>query len=95
MKNSFTARKLNKVFNQNYKMFECAELIKFEIFLHFLQHILDSLVVSIPACHARGRGSIPRWGDFFSLLPLNIRCRRNSSTFGYCTGALTSADTNE
>ena len=27
--------------------------------------ILDSLVVRIPACHAGGRGSIPRQGDFF------------------------------
>ena len=25
--------------------------------------ILDSIVVSIPACHAGGRGSIPRRGD--------------------------------
>ena len=30
--------------------------------------ILDSIVVSIPACHAGGRGSIPRRGDFFCLL---------------------------
>ena len=27
--------------------------------------ILDSIVVSIPACHAGDRGSIPRRGDFF------------------------------
>ena len=26
--------------------------------------ILDSIVVSIPACHAGDRGSIPRRGDF-------------------------------
>ena len=29
--------------------------------------ILDSIVVSIPACHAGDRGSIPRRGDFFLL----------------------------
>ena len=27
--------------------------------------ILDSIVVSIPACHAGDRGSIPRRGDCF------------------------------
>ncbi len=27
--------------------------------------ILDSIVVSIPACHAGGRGSIPRREDIF------------------------------
>ena len=27
--------------------------------------ILDSIVVSIPACHAGDRGSIPRRGGFF------------------------------
>ena len=30
-----------------------------------LYQILDSIVVSIPACHAGDRGSIPRRGDFF------------------------------
>ena len=30
--------------------------------------ILDSIVVSIPACHAGDRGSIPRRGDIFSNL---------------------------
>ena len=29
--------------------------------------ILDSLVVRIPACHAGGRGSIPRQGETFFL----------------------------
>ena len=33
--------------------------------------ILDSIVVSIPACHAGDRGSIPRRGDFL-LLILNL-----------------------
>ena len=33
----------------------------------FVHLILDSIVVSIPACHAGGRGSIPRRGDFFGL----------------------------
>ena len=27
--------------------------------------VLDSIVVSIPACHAGDRGSIPRRGDYF------------------------------
>ena len=27
--------------------------------------VLGSIVVSIPACHAGDRGSIPRRGDFF------------------------------
>ena len=27
--------------------------------------VLDSIVVSIPACHAGDRGSIPRLGDYF------------------------------
>jgi hypothetical protein len=29
------------------------------------RQVLDSIVVSIPACHAGGRGSIPRRGDIF------------------------------
>ena len=38
--------------------------------------LLGSIVVSIPACHAGDRGSIPRRGDFFLLFfslppPLN------------------------
>ena len=31
-------------------------------------YVLDSIVVSIPACHAGGRGSIPRRGEFFFQL---------------------------
>ena len=27
--------------------------------------VFSSIVVSIPACHAGDRGSIPRWRDFF------------------------------
>ena len=34
--------------------------------------ILDSIVVSIPACHAGGRGSIPRRGDIFFTYLLGI-----------------------
>ena len=30
-------------------------------------NVLDSIVVSIPACHAGDRGSIPRRGGFFLL----------------------------
>ncbi len=37
--------------------------------VYFLSHmvylILDSIVVSIPACHAGDRGSIPRRGEYF------------------------------
>ena len=33
--------------------------------LPVFSHILDSIVVSIPACHAGDRGSIPRRGDFY------------------------------
>ena len=35
---------------------------------HQNSSVLDSIVVSIPACHAGDRGSIPRRGDYF-LLP--------------------------
>ena len=31
-------------------------------------YIRDSIVVSIPACHAGDRGSIPRLGVFFNSL---------------------------
>ena len=30
--------------------------------------VLDSIVVSIPACHAGDRGSIPRRGDYFLVV---------------------------
>ena len=33
-----------------------------------LNPVLGSIVVSIPACHAGDRGSIPRRGEFFFLL---------------------------
>ena len=34
------------------------------------QYVLDSIVVSIPACHAGDRGSIPRRGGnfFFTII---------------------------
>ena len=35
------------------------------------QYVLDSIVVSIPACHAGDRGSIPRRGGNFFLLLSN------------------------
>ena len=38
----------------------------------FQYRILDSIVVSIPACHAGDRGSIPRRGDFCLFLLLII-----------------------
>ncbi len=37
---------------------DCAIDTKFEY------QVLDSIVVSIPACHAGDRGSIPRRGDY-------------------------------
>ena len=40
----------------------------FFLILVFEYLILDSIVVSIPACHAGGRGSIPRRGEFFLLI---------------------------
>ena len=38
---------------------------KYLLLKHIDYIILDSIVVSIPACHAGDRGSIPRRGDFF------------------------------
>ena len=43
-----------------------ASILKLE-----LVSVLDSIVVSIPACHAGDRGSIPRRGDYF--LDKNLR----------------------
>ena len=37
-----------------------------------LARVLGSIVVSIPACHAGDRGSIPRRGDFFFTRGLSI-----------------------
>ena len=34
----------------------------------YFEYIRDSIVVSIPACHAGDRGSIPRLGVFFLFL---------------------------
>ena len=39
---------------------------------HSFLNILDSIVVSIPACHAGDRGSIPRRGVFKFLLGLHF-----------------------
>ena len=40
------------------------------------RHVLDSIVVSIPACHAGDRGSIPRRGaNFFPLASGNLEDR--------------------
>ena len=36
--------------------------------LNLLTSILDSIVVSIPACHAGDRGSIPRRGGLFNQI---------------------------
>ena len=39
-------------------------------------HVLDSIVVSILACHAGVRGSILQRGDFFLLLESKIKYSR-------------------
>ncbi len=44
----------------------------FDNFFTSIHLILDSIVVSIPACHAGGRGSIPRRGGNFLFSP-NVR----------------------
>ena len=52
---------------------ECAQIDKENTGTHAvatklrrrLRVVLGSIVVSIPACHAGDRGSIPRRGDFF------------------------------
>ena len=36
-------------------------------------HLHDSIVVSIPACHAGDRGSIPRRGVFFRIKSACVR----------------------
>ena len=41
--------------------------------------ILDSIVVSIPACHAGDRGSIPRRGGIVSTKLERKRIRRGSN----------------
>ena len=47
--------------------------VNFSQFLSSLEYlILDSIVVSIPACHVGDRGSIPRRGDLFSLKNMYI-----------------------
>ena len=46
----------------------CVLLIFKSRFHNFVYHnILVSIVVSIPACHAGDRGSIPRRGDFYGF----------------------------
>ena len=43
-------------------------LLSIVIELFSFYQILDSIVVSIPACHAGDRGSIPRRGDLLVLI---------------------------
>ena len=45
--------------------------------------LLGSIVVSIPACHAGDRGSIPRRGGRYFLLPLCILNNGEHRTFIY------------
>ena len=43
--------------------------------LSFFRQFLGSIVVSIPACHAGDRGSIPRRGDRFFISLMRMRKR--------------------
>lgn len=43
--------------------------------------VLGSIVVSIPACHAGDRGSIPRRGGVFTILTTNSFTRIYSVSF--------------
>ena len=44
------------------------DLDKFDSFVRLHSRVLGSIVVSIPACHAGDRGSIPRRGGYFFLI---------------------------
>ncbi len=49
-----------------------------------MKHVLDSIVVSIPACHVGDRGSIPsRGGCFKTFLPVIIKVGCDYNGFGY------------
>ena len=54
--------------------------------------ILDSIVVSIPACHAGDRGSIPRRGGFF--LVNRIQHRKDGYSHGYVNSLIVILITN-
>ena len=57
--------KINKLTKQ-IKLVLCAFITCYEYsYIAVLQQLHDSIVVSIPACHAGDRGSIPRRGVFF------------------------------
>ena len=47
---------------------------KSQSFCNTMSAVLDSIVVSIPACHAGDRGSIPRLGgaQLFSMQTLHL-----------------------
>ena len=47
--------------------------------LHYI--ILDSIVVSIPACHAGDRGSIPRRGDVLLSCMIQILIKKDEAKF--------------
>ena len=49
---------------------QCVALDPIQVLACALPVILDSIVVSIPACHAGDRGSIPRRGDNLFHWPL-------------------------
>ena len=54
-------------------------LLKFKLY-EIVHQILVSIVVSIPACHAGDRGSIPRRGGHFFLAFLLLYCRNLFAT---------------
>ena len=45
---------------------------------NYILTLLDSIVVSIPACHAGDRGSIPRRGEVFFLLKTIFSSKNHS-----------------
>ena len=62
---SLNLTKIKKVINMFFKLKKV------------LYRFLDSIVVSIPACHAGDRGSIPRRGDFLILSLQRYRGKAN------------------
>ena len=55
----------NMIIEMNQILWHYCIIDKMQLGLH---QFLDSIVVSIPACHAGDRGSIPRRGDILSNL---------------------------
>ena len=91
----------NKKWPQNGKQKKCS-IEHFVKSLHLLREILGSIVVSIPACHAGDRGSIPRREklfcflftggqenlSFYSLIAINIVSAQKCFVFSMLSGFL-------